>query len=80
MKKITLIVAVAAFGLSVSSCKKNYKCSCTFKEEHDGHTHDESVYYNINKTKKKDAEALCNTYHTTLSADEHNTEVKCDLN
>ncbi len=54
MKKVMLFVAVAAFAATtLYSCKKDYTCTCT----HDGVTYT----YPMNKIKKKDAKATCNT-------------------
>lgn len=53
MKK--LLLAVAALGLiSLTSCKKDYTCTCT-----DG-TDTETI--NIPDAKKKDAKNVCNTW------------------
>ena len=79
MKKITLIVAVAAFGLSVSSCKKDYTCSCTYKEEHNGHLDDGHEKHEIKKANKKDAEAACDGHAATLKANPDHSAVKCEL-
>lgn len=50
MKKFVLFVAAAA-TLGLTSCKKDWTCTCTY----DG----ESESYDINGKTKKDAEAQC---------------------
>jgi hypothetical protein len=49
MKKVLAIAALGVFALT--SCKKDYKCVCTF----DG----ESITYDLGKIKKKDAKDAC---------------------
>lgn len=50
MKKFVLFVAAAA-TLGLTSCKKDWTCTCTY----DG----ETSSYNIDGKTKKDAEAQC---------------------
>ena len=60
MKKVILGLAVGAFALSFSSCKKDYTCSCAWS---DGSG---SLTYTIPKSTKSDAEAVCNDYEYTI--------------
>lgn len=56
MKKIT-VLAIAALAISFASCKKEYKCECTWND--DGTT---AGSYTIKDTKKK-AETACTAYN-----------------
>ncbi len=60
MKKLPLL-CVAALLVSLTSCKKSYKCECT--TDYDG----DKVVTNrsISKTTKKTAEAICGDYSQT---------------
>ena len=60
MKKVLLMVAVAAFAMTTTSCKKDYTCTCTDPVSTYNPTAD--VYtYQMNDVKKKDAKAACNS-------------------
>ncbi len=54
MKKISLL-AIALFTLSISSCKKAYKCECTTSDAY-GTT---VSTRDISKTSEKNAQAIC---------------------
>ena len=72
MKK--LLLSAAAFALvasTMTSCKKDYSCDCTYTVG--GVT--ETDKYPIKDAKKKDAEAACDTWSLL-----HSTDGKCELN
>ena len=54
MKKLLLVAAVAAF--TMTSCKKDYTCTCTYTSG--GQT--QTATYPMNDVKKKDAKDACN--------------------
>lgn len=54
MKKVVLFVAVAAFAFSMSSCTKDYTCTCEIAGV------SSAVDYNgLNKSEAETAEAAC---------------------
>lgn len=61
MKKVLSLVAVVALAASFTACKKDYTCDCTYTWS-DGSTTDYS--YELLKSKKKDAEAWCDSYNS----------------
>lgn len=68
MKK--LVLAVAALGLiSLTSCKKDYTCSCS------GGT-STAISYPLNKMKKSDAKAACDTWNTAFTVGGGKCELK----
>ncbi len=59
MKKITSIAAVALFcAQAMTSCKKDYTCTC---KDSSGNT---TATYDFSKVKKSVAEDGCNTWNT----------------
>lgn len=58
MKKLTLLAAAAIITLGLTSCKKDYTCTCT----EPGIT--TADVYAFNDLKKKDAEAACDTWNS----------------
>ena len=54
MKKLTFLAAAAFIAASMTSCKKNYTCECSYTAF--GATQTYSATANL---KKKDAEAWC---------------------
>jgi len=64
MKKITLVAAIALIAASVTSCKKDYKCTCVVKDS-SGATQS-SVDFTIN-AKKSDAKSACSAKVTSQS-------------
>ena len=61
MKKVFLLAAVAmAFGLS--SCKKDYNCTCTYSSSLLG---DSTLVTPFLDAKKSDVEDACSTLETT---------------
>ncbi len=72
MKKIASIAAIALFGaMAMTSCKKDYTCTCTYNIA--GQT--TSTDFSLGKQKKKDAEAACSARVSTLAG----TSVSCNL-
>jgi len=71
MKKILLVAAVAAF--TITSCKKDRTCECTFTDKTDGSV--EKITYTIKTTKKKMNDA-CDGYAVETSYDKVSCEVK----
>ena len=54
MKKIAPIVAIVALGAMFTSCKKDYKCTCTAGGQ--------SYTTELKDVKKSDAKAACDTW------------------
>jgi hypothetical protein len=54
MKKLSIIAVAALFTLGLTSCKKDYTCTCTDS------TGAKQVY-DLGKQKKGDAKDACNT-------------------
>jgi hypothetical protein len=79
MKKLVLLAAAAVLSLGAVSCKKDYDCSCTWKESHDDHFDDKSGVYDLGKVKEDDAKTACDTQATAISADPDHSEVVCDI-
>ncbi len=62
MKKIAPIAMVALIGaLSLTSCKKNYTCDCTYSVSGVSQTYS----WQTGKVKKSDAKAACEGYTAT---------------
>ena len=79
MKKLVLFAAAAVLALGAVSCKKDYDCSCTWKEAHDDHFDDESRVYDLGKLKEDDAKSACDVQATALKASPDHSDVKCDI-
>lgn len=62
MKKIAPIAALALLAVSFTSCKKNYKCTCTYTVSGVS----SSVSYDLGKQKKSDAESACSAKATSV--------------
>jgi hypothetical protein len=54
MKKFAPIVAIAVLGMTFTSCKKDFTCTCTV----DGQTYTQEM----KNIKKKDAKNACDTW------------------
>jgi hypothetical protein len=63
MKKLFPVAAVAALAMMFTSCKKDYKCTCT--ASYLGTTTSSTV--DLGKQKKKDAEAACSAKAVTTA-------------
>jgi hypothetical protein len=61
MKKIVLVAAVATFALGMTSCKKDYTCSCTATDLPSNFSK-----FEYSKVKKDDAESTCSAQQTSL--------------
>jgi len=64
MKKLLSIAAVTVALVSLSSCKKDYTCSCTYTATGLG---TQTTNTTIADAKKKDAETACDNIQTTYS-------------
>jgi len=69
MKKLFIIIAVVGVAISISSCKKDYTCDCTY----DGQT----VSAEINNAKSSDANAACDELETLYKASD--SSASCTL-
>lgn len=63
MKKIAPIAALALLAVSFTSCKKDYKCTCTVT--YAGISTSSTA--DLGKQTKKDAEAACTAKATTVN-------------
>lgn len=63
MKKIAPIAALALLAVSFTSCKKNYKCTCTWTMAGVS----QSATTDLGKQKKSDAEAACSAKATSVA-------------
>ncbi|MBN8671846.1 MAG: hypothetical protein ACK4EY_15385 [Flavipsychrobacter sp.] len=63
MKKIAPIAALALLAVSFTSCKKDYKCTCTMTVSGVSQT----VSYDLGKQKKSDAESACSAKATSVA-------------
>ena len=57
MKKLSLVAVAALFAVGLSSCKKEYTCTCTTTEQNNNTT--TSTIIDLGKQKKKDADKAC---------------------
>lgn len=79
MKKIFIVLSAVAFSFSLTSCKKDYSCACTWEEAHGSHHHDESETFTLGKLDKQDAESACNKEKAAIATDVDNTNIECAL-
>lgn len=70
MKKVLFVAAVAVLGLS--SCKKDYTCSCTSASAPAF-----SKNFPYSKTTKANAKEACDTQETTYKA--YASDVSCEV-
>lgn len=77
MKK--LVLAIAALGLiSLTSCKKDYTCSCTTFATGSG-IDGQTIETKTGKMKKKDAEKKCESSSTSTTVGGVTAGMKCVL-
>lgn len=77
MKKIT-VLALVALTLSISSCKKDRRCTCTYNKTGSSSTSTEIITY-INVTKKS-ALATCSSGSSYEQNEPYNIETRdCTL-
>lgn len=77
MKRLLLsLVAILCIGLT--SCKKDYTCTCTTIDTDPNWNYTETVTYNFT-AKKKDAESLCSRYESSYSSGAYTVTTTCDL-
>lgn len=75
MKKASLILAVLATALSVTSCKKNWECSRSYSANpNDPNSSTVTQTMDITAKKKRDAKLECEAF-----ADEAGKDTKWDL-
>jgi hypothetical protein len=80
MKKNVLLVALAlSFGF-LTSCKRDFSCTCSYEEFHDDHWDAKSISYPLTDLSKKDANTACDAHVTTLSAPDDHRNVDCTVN
>lgn len=65
MKKLLSVAVVAVALISLSSCKKDYTCACTFSGAGAG-TPNQNI--EIKDAKKKDAKESCDNAQTNWAA------------
>ncbi len=75
MKKIILLGSVAFVALSMSSCKKEWTCTCTSSYSVNGVTSSASASATTEKMSKKDAEDACESGSVSTSYG----SVKCEI-
>lgn len=73
MKKLLSIAAITVALVSLSSCKKDYTCACTFSGAGAG-TPAQNI--EIKDAKKKDAKETCDQAQTTWAAIGASCELK----
>lgn len=77
MKK--LVLAIAALGLvSLTSCKKEYTCSCTTFSNAPGFTAT-TVEGKTDKMKKSDAKTKCEAGSSSTTAGGYTSGAKCEI-
>ena len=68
MKKVSGLIAVAAIliALTVTSCKKDYNCECTYTSTNGTKT---VTPHTLSNSKKSDAKAACAAIQTDNAGD-----------
>jgi len=79
MKKLVLIASVAFVALTISSCKKEYTCTCTTKSTVDGVTTTATASGKTDKMKKSEAEDLCNTGDSNYTLLGYTYSTDCEI-
>lgn len=64
MKKILILGAVVIFTLGITSCKKEYTCTCSTTLT--GNNTTSTTTINLGKQKKKDADEACTARVTSV--------------
>ena len=78
MKKSILFIG--ALMLLISSCTKDYSCSCTDTDIYDGMTETTTYTYSIKEASKKEAQGACiEATVTHLGEDGDSYATKCNL-
>lgn len=76
MKKVAIILTAAITTALLSSCAKDYTCTCAYTIESD--TSSEVTTTTIKyKVKKKNSEDPCNSLQQSLDANENFENVTC---
>jgi len=73
IKKLLSIAAVTVALVSLSSCKKDYTCTCTFVEVGEPNYETNLTIPNVSK---KDAKTACDNFTTTYSVAGGTCELK----
>lgn len=77
MKKLLLsLTALVCIGLT--SCKKDYTCTCTTVDSDPNFNWSGTATYNFT-AKKKDAESLCARYESSETYNGYSITTTCDL-
>ena len=74
------ILTIAILGMiTLSSCTKDYSCSCTETDVYDGETDVYTYTYTVEGASKKESQAACNeaTIKYVEGADSYS--IKCEL-
>ncbi len=75
MKKIASVAAIALFAVAFTSCKKDYTCECTSKDNTGTVMSTSTVSI---KATKKDAKTACNE-ESTVSGGGSSITMSCSL-
>lgn len=73
MKKVAIILTAAVTTALLSSCAKDYTCTCAYTTE-TGESTTTTIKY---KVKKKNSEDPCNSLQQSLDANENFENVTC---
>ena len=76
MSKKLMLIGLAIFTLSLTSCKKDFECDCHI-DTVDGEHIDKEV--DIKDAKKSDAEKMCDDIEHNFEKNENYKEVDCQL-
>lgn len=71
--------AFALVMLALTSCKKDYSCTCTDTEVYDGQTDSYTYNYKVEGATKKEAQAACIEATITQIDGNDSYKTKCEL-
>lgn len=80
MKKVAIILTAAVTTALLSSCAKDYTCTCAYTIEPDDSTSSTSILTTTTikyKVKKKNSEDPCNSLEESLNANPNYGAVSC---
>lgn len=77
MKKTVL--AIAVLFVTLSSCTKDYSCTCVETDVYEGITTTYTYDYKIEEAKKSDARAACNEATIVFTEENYSGKTKCEL-
>lgn len=72
--KLSALFASLGLLLGLTSCKKDWKCNCSYTYDGSTYNDDVAVYPS---TKKADAKKLCDAYETLLQS--YYSDASCSL-